>query len=119
VALYAVPSIRKSLHQIKSAIRNTWFQQWGGALCDGLGWNIMVQYFVCSIITLHGRITARECLDRLSNQVHPMIQTLFPKKDAVFEDDNVPFTHLELFNQGLISRKVKYNIFLGLHNNQI
>jgi hypothetical protein len=31
-----------------------------------------------SIITLHGQITSSEYVDRLSNQVHPMIQTLFP-----------------------------------------
>jgi hypothetical protein len=40
------------------------------------------------IITLHGRITAREYVDRLGNQVHPKIQTLFPNNDAVFQDDN-------------------------------
>jgi hypothetical protein len=27
-------------------------------------------------------------VDRLGNQVHPMIQTLFPNNDAVFQDDN-------------------------------
>jgi hypothetical protein len=27
---------------------------------------------------------------RLGNQVHPMIQTLFPKNGAVFQDDNSP-----------------------------
>jgi hypothetical protein len=59
-------------------------------LCDGLGSNIMVQYYVVLTITLHGRTTAREYLDRLSNQVHPMIQTLFPKNDAIFQDDNAP-----------------------------
>jgi hypothetical protein len=30
--------------------------------------------------------------DRLGNQVHPMIQTLFPKNDAVFQDGNA-FSH--------------------------
>jgi hypothetical protein len=59
---------------------------------DGLGRNIMVQYPVGPIITLHGRITAREYVDRLGNQKHPMIQTLFPNKDAVFQDDSAP-TH--------------------------
>jgi hypothetical protein len=29
-------------------------------------------------------------MDRLGNQVHPMIQTLFPSNDAVFEDDSAP-----------------------------
>jgi hypothetical protein len=55
---------------------------------DDLGSNIMVQYFVGSVITFHGRITAREYVDRLDNQVHPMIQTLFLNNDAVYQDDN-------------------------------
>jgi hypothetical protein len=49
-----------------------------GRFCDGLGSNI-----VGPIITLHGRITAWEYVDRLGNQVHPMVQTLFPNNDAV------------------------------------
>jgi hypothetical protein len=35
-----------------------------GRFCDGLGSNIMVQYSVGPIITFHGRITARENMDR-------------------------------------------------------
>jgi hypothetical protein len=27
-------------------------------------------------------------VDRLGNQVHPMIQTLFPNNDALFQDDS-------------------------------
>jgi hypothetical protein len=54
-----------------------------------LGSNIAVQYSAGPIITLHGRITAREYVAKLGNQVHPMIQTLFPNNDAVFQDDNV------------------------------
>jgi hypothetical protein len=53
----------------------------GWRFCDGLSSNIVVQY---------GRSTARKYVDRLGNQVHPMIQTLFPKNDAVFLDDNAP-----------------------------
>jgi hypothetical protein len=56
--------------------------------CDGLGSNIVVQYSVGPIINLHGRITAREYVDRLDNQVHPMIQ--IPNNDAVFQDDHAP-----------------------------
>jgi hypothetical protein len=29
-------------------------------------------------------------MDRLGNQVHPIIQTLFPNNNAVFQDDNTP-----------------------------
>jgi hypothetical protein len=61
-----------------------------GRFCDGLGSNIVVQYSVGPIISLHGRIIAKECGDRLGNQVHPIIQTLFPNNDADFEDDNAP-----------------------------
>jgi hypothetical protein len=59
-----------------------------GRFCDGLGSNIVVLYSVGPSITLHGRITAREYVDRLGNQVHPMIQTLFPNIEAVFQDDS-------------------------------
>jgi hypothetical protein len=58
--------------------------------CDGLGTNIVVQYSVGPILTFHSRITAREYVDRLGNQVHPVIQRLFPDNGAVFQGDNAP-----------------------------
>jgi hypothetical protein len=61
-----------------------------GRFCEVLGSNVVVQYSVDPIITRHGGITARECVNRLSNQVHPMIQTLFLINDAAFQDANVP-----------------------------
>jgi hypothetical protein len=61
-----------------------------GRFCDGLGSNIVVKYSVGPIIILHGRITAKEHVDSLDNQVHPMIQTLFTNKVAVFREDNAP-----------------------------
>jgi hypothetical protein len=75
--------------------------------------NIVIQHSVGSIITFHGRITAREYVDRLGNQVHPMIQMLFPN-DAVFSRQQ-----LELFSHGLKSMKVNFNIFPDQHNHQI
>jgi hypothetical protein len=54
-----------------------------GRFCDCLDSNIVVQYSA-------GPITAREYVDRLSNQVHPMIQTLFPNNDAGYQDDSSP-----------------------------
>jgi hypothetical protein len=59
-----------------------------GRFCDYLaaGSNIVVQYSVAPIITLHGRNTGRENVDRLCNVVHPIIHTLFPNNDAVFQD---------------------------------
>jgi hypothetical protein len=69
-----------------------------GRFYNGLGSNIVVQYSADPIITLHGRISAREYVDRLSNQVHPMIQTLFPNNDDVFEDDFAPI-HIAVENK--------------------
>jgi hypothetical protein len=57
-----------------------------GRFCDGLGRNIVVLYSVDPIITLHDRNTAREYMNRMVNQVHPTIQTLFPN-DAVYQDN--------------------------------
>jgi hypothetical protein len=57
---------------------------------DSSGSNIVVQYSVSPITTLHGRITARKYVDRLGNQVQPMIQTLFLNNDAIFHDDSAP-----------------------------
>jgi hypothetical protein len=53
-------------------------------------WAAISWYYVGPIITLHGRIIARECVDRLGNQVHPMIRKLFLNNDAVFRDDIDP-----------------------------
>jgi hypothetical protein len=61
-----------------------------GRFCDGLGNSIVVQHSVGPIITLDGRITAREYVDRMGDQGHPIIQTLLLNKDAVFQDDNSP-----------------------------
>jgi hypothetical protein len=61
-----------------------------GRFHDGLGSNTVVQYSVGPIITLHGRTTAKEYVDRLGIQVHPVIQTLFPNNYAVFQVDSAP-----------------------------
>jgi hypothetical protein len=55
-------------------MRNAWFQQRNtGRFYDGFGSNMVVQYCVGLIITFDGRITVREYVDRLGNQVQPMI----------------------------------------------
>jgi hypothetical protein len=87
---------------------------------DDFGINIVVQYSVRTIISFHSRITAREYVGRLGNQVYPMfLQTLFLNNDADFQDNSAPFTQLELFSHGLKSMKVNFNIFLGQHNHHI
>jgi hypothetical protein len=53
-------------------------------------YNPECQYSVGPIITLHGRNTVMEYVDRLCNQVHPTIQTLLPNNDAVFQDGSAP-----------------------------
>jgi hypothetical protein len=71
----------------------------------------MVQYSFGPIITLHGRI--------MGNQVHPMIQMLFPNNNAVFQDYSAHIAQLKLFSHGLKSMKVNFSIFPGQHNHQI
>jgi hypothetical protein len=61
----------------------------------------------------------QEYVDRLGNQVHPMIQTLFPNNDGVFQDDKPPFTQLQLFSHGVRSTRVNFSIIPGQHNLQI
>jgi hypothetical protein len=71
-----------------------------------------MQYSVSLIIILHGQITAREYVNRLGNHVHPMIQTLFPNNDAVFQDDKAPIHTAGTvgLSHGLKSMKVNFNI---------
>jgi hypothetical protein len=81
--------------------------------CDGLGSNIVAQYSVGPVITLHNRITAREYMDRLGNQMHPMIQTLCPNDHAAIQDDNAPIHTAAAVHHGLKSMKVNFSIFPG------
>jgi hypothetical protein len=100
-------------HPRKPTIRNAWIQEWNtGRFCDGLGSNIVVHYSV-------DPITAREYVERLGNQVHPMIQTLFPNNNGVSKTTMPPFTQLELCSHGLKSMKMDFNIFPGQHSHQI
>jgi hypothetical protein len=83
--LQAVPCIRISLRLKKPQSRQP------GSVKQGTGevlWVPISWYSVSPIITLHARITARESVCMLGNQVHPMIQKLLPN-DVVFQDDNI------------------------------
>jgi hypothetical protein len=75
-------------------------------------------YSVAPIISIHGRITASERVDKLDNQVHPMTQTLFQNNDAVFQGDNYHIHSMELFSRGLINVNMNSKISSGQHNNQ-
>jgi hypothetical protein len=48
-----------------------------------------------------------------------MIQTLFPNKDAVFQDDNATIHTAGTVSHGLNSMKVNFNLFPGQHNHRI
>jgi hypothetical protein len=75
-------------------------------------WAAISWYSVGPFITLHGRIIAREYMDRLGNQVHPMIQTFFQTIMPLFPQ-------LEPFIHGLKNTKMNFNIFPGQHNSKI
>jgi hypothetical protein len=60
-------------------------------------------------------------VDSLGNQVHPMIQALFLKGDAIFKTTVPPLTQLELLihvlkSMKMIFVKVNFNTFPGQHN---
>jgi hypothetical protein len=78
-------------------------------------WAAILLYSVGPIITLHGRITERECVNRLSNEVHPMIQELFLNNDAVFQDDSASI-HTAVTVQRM---KVNSDIFTDQYHHQI
>jgi hypothetical protein len=89
-----------SLHQEGFPFENTQasLQSWmpgsnsetWGRFCDSLGSSFVVRCSVGPILTLHGWIAAREYVDTLGNQVHPMIHTVFWNNNAVFQDDIAP-----------------------------
>jgi hypothetical protein len=58
-------------------------------------------------------------MDSLGNQVHPMIQTLFPNNNAVFQDDSAPIHTAGTVQSWFESMKVNFNIFPGQHNHHI
>jgi hypothetical protein len=49
----------------------------------------------------------------LGNQVHHTIQTLFPNKDAVFQEDNAPIYTAGTVQSWFEKMKVNFNIFLA------
>jgi hypothetical protein len=60
-------------------------------------WAAISWYSVGPIITLHDLITVREYVDRLGNQVHPMIRRYFRTMMQFLKKEVLPFTQLELF----------------------
>ena len=59
-----------------------------GVICDDLGGNIL--YSAGPLLTLNVQISASDCVDIVGNQMHPMVQILFPNNDAIFQNDDSP-----------------------------
>jgi len=53
-------------------------------------WAAVSQYSADPIITWNGPITASSYVDIFGNQVHAVVQMLFPTNDAIFQDDHSP-----------------------------
>jgi hypothetical protein len=64
-----------------------------GKFCNCLGIIIVVEYSVGLFITIHGRITATDYVDRLGFQLKPIFQTLFPKKTFSFPRRQSPHSY--------------------------
>ena len=62
-------------------------------------WTATSWYSAGPIITLNGRITASDYVDILGNQVHSLVQMLFPNNDAVFQDDNLAIHKLKWYEE--------------------
>jgi hypothetical protein len=84
-------------------------------------WAAISWYSVSPIITLHVRITDRKYVGRLSKQMHPVIQTLFPNNDAVFHDDNAPIHTAGTVQSGFKEHegKLQHLPWPGQYNHQI
>ena len=42
------------------------------------------------MISQHGRINSQDYLEILSNQIHSMVQVMFPEGNVFFQDDYSP-----------------------------
>ena len=60
----------------------------------------------------------RDYLQILSDKVHPMAQALFPKGNAIFQDDNASTVQLELLKNDMRNNVIKLSILYGQHNLQ-
>ena len=73
-----------------------------GSICEHGGGSVMIWAAIswCSAgprVTVNVRITASDYVDILVNQVHPMIQLLFPNNAAVFQDEIRLYQQPEVF----------------------
>jgi hypothetical protein len=116
VVLHAVPYIRKSLRlgNTQGSLNGT-VKHGGGSVMVWSAISIMVQYSVGPIITLHGRITEREHVDRLGDQVlQSRDLDLISEQRCSFPRRQCPH-----HTAGLKSVRVNFTIFPGQRNHQI
>ena len=55
-------------------------------------------------------------MDILGNQVHPVVQMMFPKNDPIFQDDNSPIYIVRCFQSWFEEHEDGLNIFPDEHN---
>ena len=79
-------------------------------------WTAISWYSAGPIITLNYLIIARNCMDILGNQVHPVVQMMFPKNDPIFQDDNSPIYIVRCFQSWFEEHEDGLNIFPDEHN---
>ncbi|GFW05880.1 DDE_3 domain-containing protein [Trichonephila clavipes] len=53
-------------------------------------WAVVSWYFAGPIVNLKGRIPGEKYREISADQIHPMIQTLFPAKGGIFQDEIAP-----------------------------
>jgi hypothetical protein len=81
-------------------------------------WAAVSWYLAGPIITPYGWIPASEYVDILGNQVHPMVEMLFPNSDAVFQDNISPMRPTRSVQSLFAEYEDSLNIFPGQHNHQ-
>ena len=79
-------------------------------------WAATSWYSAVRVITLNGWITASDYMDILGNQMHPMVQMLYPNNDAVFQDDSSPIHTAKVFSLGLRRMKINFSVIPGQHS---
>ncbi|GFX38001.1 DDE_3 domain-containing protein [Trichonephila clavipes] len=77
-------------------------------------WAAVLWFSVGPIVTLKGRITEEKYREILVDQVHPVMQTLFPAGDGIFHDE---IMHLSLqrvmSSNGLMNTRMMLNMHFG------
>jgi hypothetical protein len=81
-------------------------------------WAAICWYSDSSINNLSGQVTTSDYMDILGTHVHLMVHMLFPKNNAIFQEDIRPYTQPQVFDLCFRSMKMHFNIFLVQHNCQ-